>query len=345
MRNYSTVGGQFRSKALKLDALTGWQKRFTRNLIVAWLLGFAALVILPWRQTAPASGKVIAYNPNEREQEISATIDGVVKHWYVGEGALVKKGDPIVELADNDPEIIEKLEREKNALFRRLKASEAAAETTKINLERQRKLFSEGLSSKREFEVAQVEYTRYLVDAANAGAELARIDVRISRQLTQKIYAPVNGTILRVIAGQGAGRVVKTGQMLALLVPETTSRSVELWLSGNDVPLVREGASVRLQFEGWPALQFSGWPSVAVGTFGGVVRYIDPSDASSGKFRVLIEPSESETWPEPQYLRQGVRVLGWVQLNQVPLGFEVWRQLNGFPPSVESKNSKQDKDK
>jgi hypothetical protein len=110
---------------------------------------------------------------------------------------------------------------------------------------------------------------------------------------------------------------------------------VEIWVDGNDMPLISPGRPVRLQFEGWPAVQFVGWPSVAVGTFGGIVRLVDATDDGSGKFRVLVEPDpKDDPWPSGAYLRQGVRANGWVLLNQVPLGFELWRQFNGFPPAV-----------
>ena len=92
---------------------------------------------------------------------------------------------------------------------------------------------------------------------------------------------------------------------------------------------------MRLQFEGWPALQFSGWPSIAVGTFGGRVPLVDPTDNGKGKFRVLVEPDPDEQqWPSHRFLRQGVRANGWVLLNVVPIGYELWRQFNGFPPVI-----------
>jgi hypothetical protein len=91
---------------------------------------------------------------------------------------------------------------------------------------------------------------------------------------------------------------------------------------------------VRLQFEGWPAVQFTGWPSVAVGTFGGEVALIDATDDGTGRFRILVKPDAADAWPRGVYLRQGVRVNGWVLLNQVKLGYELWRRFNGFPPTV-----------
>jgi multidrug efflux pump subunit AcrA (membrane-fusion protein) len=289
------------------------------------------LILLPWQQTAHGSGRVIAYSPNDRAQEISAPVDGRISKWHVVEGSQVKEGDVIVDLTDNDPEILERLRQERDALAKRVMAAEAAVTTSKINVDRQKALVEKGLSAKRAFEQANLEYTKFLVDEANASAELARMDVRLARQLTQSVKAPVAGTILRIISGQGA-QIVKAGQMLAVLVPETDSRAVELWIAGNDMPLIRDGAEVRLQFEGWPAIQFSGWPGAAYGTYGGKVALIDASDSGQGKFRVVITPLENEPWPEGSYLRQGVRSLGWILLNRVSLGYELWRRFNGFPP-------------
>jgi len=171
-------------------------------------------------------------------------------------------------------------------------------------------------------------------DVANAVASLQQIQVRLARQSTQSVRAPRDGTIFRLLA-QPYGEVLKAGEAVATFVPDTQSRAVELLINGNDMPLVSKGRKVRLQFQGWPAIQFVGWPSVAVGTFGGVVELVDSTDMGGGNFRILVVPNgKDEPWPSMQYLRQGVRVNGWVLLNQVPLGFEMWRQFNGFPPVV-----------
>jgi HlyD family secretion protein len=171
---------------------------------------------------------------------------------------------------------------------------------------------------------------------ANANAELARIEVRLARQAAQSVVAPRSGLVLRIVANGHTGEIVKAGDLLATLVPDTSERAVEMWVSGNDLPLVRVGGAARVQFEGWPAVQFSGWPAIAVGTFAGRVSLIDAADDGAGKFRVLIVPPPDAPWPEPIYLRQGVRALGWIQLGQVRLGYELWRQFNGFPPSLPS---------
>lgn len=171
-------------------------------------------------------------------------------------------------------------------------------------------------------------------ETANSSAEMQRVEVRVSRQATQSVRAPRAGTILRLLAQPG-GDLLKAGDPIVSFVPDTENLVVELWMSGNDVPLIHVGDPVRLQFEGWPAIQFAGWPSVAVGTFGGKVMLVDATDNGQGKFRILVEPETSrEAWPSNRYLRQGVRANGWVLLNQVSLGYELWRQFNGFPPTV-----------
>ncbi|MCS7025260.1 MAG: HlyD family secretion protein [Bryobacteraceae bacterium] len=173
-----------------------------------------------------------------------------------------------------------------------------------------------------------------LTEIANANVELQRIDVRLARQSNQTVKAPRAGTIFRLLAQPGS-EVLKASDPLAILIPETSSQTVELWVSGNDAPLITPGRKVRLQFEGWPAIQFVGWPAVAVGTFGGIVMLVDATDNGQGKFRVLVTPDPNDDpWPSNRWLRQGVRTNGWVLLNQVSLGYELWRQFNGFPPVI-----------
>jgi multidrug efflux pump subunit AcrA (membrane-fusion protein) len=173
--------------------------------------------------------------------------------------------------------------------------------------------------------------------------EIQDIDNRIERFKARLLVAPCDGVVFRIAAdvGQG-GQYVKEGEDLCTIVPDTTDRVVELSLDGIDAPLVLAYAErtgrmphVRLQFEGWPAVQFSGWPELAIGTFGGRIRQVDQASGGAGKFRVLVEPEQrlaGDLWPDSQFLRQGNLAIGWVFLNRVPLGYEIWRRLNGFPP-------------
>ena len=202
-----------------------------------------------------------------------------------------------------------------------------------------------GLSS---IATAKRDFRRAEQNLFTVERELQELDNRIERFKARFVKAPCNGTILKVSANVGEGGIyVKEGDELAVIVPEATDRVVEILIDGTDAPLVAshlrengQGPHVRLQFEGWPALQLAGWPSVAIGTFGGRVRQIDPTDDGYGRFRIIVEPEsmfEGDEWPDNTYLRQGNQAVGWVFLNKVKLGFELWRQFNGFPPELAPK--------
>ena len=175
-------------------------------------------------------------------------------------------------------------------------------------------------------------------------------DLKLKRQELDRlvIKAPRSGHIQQWFGLEGSD-TVKEGDQLFVLVPQATELAVEMIVNGNDMPLVQHGYPVRLQFEGWPAVQFVGWPSVAIGTFGGRINRVLPTDDGRGNFRVLVTPEDhlphDNGWPSAQFLRQGVRTNGWVLLREVPLGYEIWRQLNGFPPSLTSPEDARKDDK
>ncbi len=304
-------------------------------IVIFFIISLFVLAYVPWQQTAYGEGKVIALSPNEREQNVIAPISGRLGKWHVHDGSYVKKGEIIVDLLDIDPNLLVRLKNEKQAILLQQKAAKLALDTAKINVNRQQRLFEEGISSRRNYENARFEHIKYESQLAAIQIELTKINVKIARQKSQQVRAPLSGTIIRRMAGQESV-LVNQGSVLAVLIPETTSRVATLWLLGNDIPLIRVGQHVRLQFEGWPAIQFSGWPSVAVGTFGGTVKVIDPTDNGRGKFRILVVPDKKNDWPGPKFLRQGIRVNGWVLLNRVHLWYELWRRFNGFPPVVDT---------
>jgi adhesin transport system membrane fusion protein len=240
-------------------------------------------------------------------------------------------------------EIAERKQREERAKAKQAEAYLAAAESALRA--KQSQLAQKQREAEGYVETARAEYQKARGEAAFAAKELVEIEGKLAKQGNQVVTAPRDGTIVRLLAYEG-GEIVKEGDPLFILVPEDAERAVEIWVSGNDAPLVSLGRTVRLQFEGWPAVQFAGWPSVAIGTFGGRVVNVDATDDGKGKFRVLVLPEEGAEWPSQQYLRQGVRANGWILLNRVMLGYEVWRQMNGFPPVVstaEPKNGKEEK--
>ena len=298
-------------------------------ILLILILGFT-----PWQQTSKGFGQVIATDPNDRSQNISAPINGRIKKWYVKDGSQVKKDEKLVEIVDNDPQILERLKSERDAKKRKLQVTKIASQTSQINYQRQEELFAKGLSSRRDFEEAKIEYKKLLAATESAISELAESETKLSRQENQIIFAPKDGVILKVLAGDNA-TIVKSGDRLATFAPNLEDPAVEVYVSGNDIPLIFAGRKVRLQFEGWPIIQFSGWPSLAVGTFGGVISSVDSSISDNGKFRVIIKKDEKEEWPDQRFLKHGAKAQAWILLNNVSLGYEFWRQLNSFPPSFD----------
>lgn len=302
-------------------------------LLIGFVLSLVFLIYVPWVQTTTGRGIVTTLSPNEREQTINALVTGRIEEWYVGDGAKVAKGDPIVRIVDIDPQLITRLEAEVQQVELQLEASRSAMATAQIDERRMRELFEAGLAPRREYEQAMIRIQDMRGKIASDEAALARARTNLSRQAVQIVTAPRDGFIQRVQAGDAA-TYVKAGDMLAMFVPETSQRVIEVFIVGRDVALVQKGAKARVMFEGWPAVQFSGWPAVAVGTFGGEVISVDQASQPDGRFRVLIreDASDGHRWPEERFVRFGAKAQAWVLLETVPVGYELWRQLNSFPP-------------
>ncbi|MBB6460400.1 HlyD family secretion protein [Flammeovirga kamogawensis] len=175
---------------------------------------------------------------------------------------------------------------------------------------------------------------------AKARNELSSMEIRAGMRV---IRAPQKGVVVQAL-NSGIGENVKSGQALLTLVPDEPHLAAAIYIKTMDVPLIEEGRHVRLRFDGWPSIQFSGWPSVSVGTFGGKVEVVDFMNQPDGTFRVLITQDSNEKdedWPKE--LRMGTGVFGWVMLEEVPIWYELWRQINGFPPSLDNPVAKKKK--
>ncbi|WP_181309034.1 HlyD family secretion protein [Rufibacter sp. XAAS-G3-1] len=159
------------------------------------------------------------------------------------------------------------------------------------------------------------------------------------RSTFYQVTAPQDGYVVQALKA-GIGETLKEGEAVCTIMPSNPQLAVQLYMSAMDIPLLEVGRHVRIQFEGWPALVFSGWPDVGFGTFGGKVAVIDNID-SQGKYRILVVPDPDST-PWPEAIRVGSGAYGWAMLNDVPIWYELWRQLNAFPPDfVGSVNSGQ----
>ncbi|MGJ8549715.1 HlyD family secretion protein [Winogradskyella wichelsiae] len=145
------------------------------------------------------------------------------------------------------------------------------------------------------------------------------------------VRAPYDGYINRAIRG-GIGQTFKEGEDLVGIMPANVDLAVETYVAPIDLPLINIGEKVRVQFDGWPAMIFSGWPDISYGTYGAKVVAVENFISPNGKFRVLLAPDEdTQAWPEA--IRAGSGAYTMALLEDVPIWFELWRQLNGFPPN------------
>lgn len=144
------------------------------------------------------------------------------------------------------------------------------------------------------------------------------------------IKAPQTGYITKTLQS-GLGETVKEGEEIVSIMPAEYDLAVEMYVKPLDLPLLKKGQDVRIQFEGWPAIVFSGWPDISYGTYGGKIFAIDNFISPNGKYRVLVAPDpQAEPWPDA--LRVGAGTSNMILLKDVQIWYELWRQINGFPP-------------
>jgi len=186
-------------------------------------------------------------------------------------------------------------------------------------------------------------------NAATGEADIAKLEnVYANYDIRNKLYyitAPQSGQVTKAKKA-GIGEFVKEGEMIVEIVPDNIQYAVEMFVEPMDLPLVNKGQKVRFIFDGFPAIVFSGWPNTSYGTFGGVVTAVETSVSDNGKFRVLVaEDTDTTEKRWPQQLRMGGGAQGIALLKDVPIYYELWRNINGFPPEYYKPASTADKAK
>ncbi len=144
------------------------------------------------------------------------------------------------------------------------------------------------------------------------------------------VVAPQDGYIIRTIQS-GIGETIKEGAEIVTIMPADYDLAIAMYVKPIDLPLLELGQHVRTQFDGWPAIVFSGWPNVSYGTYGGTVYAIDNFISPNGMYRVLVAPDNNDV-PWPDALRVGAGASSMLLLKDVPIWYELWRNINGFPP-------------
>ena len=184
--------------------------------------------------------------------------------------------------------------------------------------------------------ISKAEGDRFssLSAAASTTADVAKLEnTYASYDARNKLYyikAPQNGQVIKAKKA-GIGEILNEGEMIVEIVPSQIQYAVEMFVEPMDLPLINIGQKVRFVFDGFPAIVFSGWPKNSYGTFGGKVSAVETYVSNNGKFRVLVaEDPADKKWPTQ--LKMGGGANGIALLKDVPLYYELWRNINGFPP-------------
>jgi multidrug efflux pump subunit AcrA (membrane-fusion protein) len=196
--------------------------------------------------------------------------------------------------------------------------------------------------------VSKTEGDRFgsLSSLATTQADIAKLqNVYANYDIRNKLYyiiAPQDGQVIKAKKA-GIGEFVKEGEMIVQVVPLNTNYAVEMYVEPMDLPLIHLGENVRFIFDGFPAIVFSGWPNNSYGTFSGKITAIETNISSNGKFRVLVDKdTAAQTKHWPKNLKIGGGAKGIALLKDVKVGYELWRNINGFPPEYYKPNPKEE---
>ncbi|BDD06620.1 HlyD family secretion protein [Aureibacter tunicatorum] len=183
--------------------------------------------------------------------------------------------------------------------------------------------------------IAKAESDKYTAQSNMFDAEIKLSKMKgqhVNYKLRNDLYyvtSPQSGHITKILPS-GIGETVKEGESIATIMPEDFQLAIEMFVKPMDLPLLAKGQTVRIRFDGWPAIFFSGWPNTSYGTYGGRIFAIDNFISANGKYRVLVSPDVNDKeWPDA--LKVGTGTHNIVLLNDVKIWYELWRLSNGFP--------------
>jgi multidrug efflux pump subunit AcrA (membrane-fusion protein) len=221
-----------------------------------------------------------------------------------------------------------------NALAKRVMVENKLAQTqqevinTRIEQNSVRQEYAEKISK------TEGDRFQSMSNVATGEAEVAKLENQVSNYIIRNdmytILAPQDGQIVQANKA-GIGEILKDGERIAVIVPTRVHYAVEMYVEPVDLPLISVGQKVRFMFDGFPAIVFSGWPNNSYGTFGGKIVAYENTISPNGMFRVLVEEDATDkSWPAQ--LKLGTGAQGIALLKDVPVWYELWRNINGFPP-------------
>ncbi len=236
---------------------------------------------------------------------------------------------------------------QRNASFQNAAAKKIGAENKLVNTRQELNIANIEISAVNQdylekLSKAQGDQFQSMSQIAGGQGEVAKLQNQVSNYNIRSgmyfITAPQSGQVTKAKKA-GIGEIINEGKMLVEIVQDRPDYAVELYIERVDLPLIAKGQSVQFLFDGFPAIVFSGWPNTSYGTFTGEVSAVENAVSVNGKFRVLVTEDVSSTKRWPQQLKVGTGAQGFALLKNVPVWYELWRNINGFPPDYYKKNT------
>lgn len=234
-----------------------------------------------------------------------------------------------------------------NALSKKITAENKLAQTQQEAIIL--KIEQNNIEQEYNEKISKIEGDRFqnLSQIATYQGEIAKLENSVTNYTIRNgmyiILAPQSGQIIQAKKA-GIGEILKDGERITIIVPSKMDYAVEMFVRPVDLPLINIGQKVRFMFDGFPAIVFSGWPKNSYGTFGGKIVAYENNINENGLFRILVaEDKQDKEWPEQLKLGTGAQCI--TLLKNVPIWYEIWRNINGFPPDFYSNKNTNSKNK
>ncbi|WP_420571765.1 HlyD family secretion protein [Kordia sp.] len=265
----------------------------------------------------------------------------IAKRQYDRTSTLQKEGLKAVKDVEEKRLKLQETEAKLVSLENKYLANKNDLINAKIELSRTKATYADKIS-KAQSDMFTAQSSQFDTEAQVTKLENQYTNYKIRNGLLY-ILAPQDGFINKALKG-GIGETFKEGEELVGIMPARYELAVESYVRPIDLPLIHIGEKVRVEFDGWPAIVFSGWPNVSFGTYGAKVVAIENFISDNGKYRILLAPDEKDhPWPTAVRVGSGAKTIAL--LDDVPIWFELWRQLNSFPPNFYQPEGKNAKDK
>ncbi|BFG71496.1 efflux RND transporter periplasmic adaptor subunit [Sediminibacterium sp. KACHI17] len=323
-------------------------------------------------ETVNASGKVYP----EIEVKVSPDVSGEIIELNVNEGDSVRKGQVLARIyadiystqRDQFAAGVEQAKAQLSNSTANIPGLKAILDNAKAAFERQRKLYTEKVTSRQEYDQAEQAYrtaeanykaaTEGLkgTEAAIMGAEaqLARANKDLSRTT---LVAPMDG-VISLLAVKKGERVVGTAQMAGtemMRVADMRSIEIRVDVGENDIPKVKLGDTALVEVDAYTNRKFKGL----------VYKIANPNTQSTGtavtstevtnyKVHIRLIPDSYKDMMIPGRafpFRPGMSASADIQTNTkqnvlaVPLNAVTTREKNSDEKNDKSKTSSSTDDK